>query len=528
MDHNEVSSLKLNVSEKGKRVFRRFKSLTKWTKRTFKRPLEDQPRCFNHNNNNNYVNSNNNNNYNNCIATKGFSTSNNNNNHHSARNDASPWSILGHRFHNHAGGFVTRARNSVIHAQSNVALKETSNFVVIPERKMSQPQIQSRFSQCLQPSQLPQPSPTAQSTQIAQSAPPAVVDVFQRNSFLFDNDIDDNYNFYCDYWDDNNNNNSNSSSNNDSNSNNCTNTILGPQPSEVSKVSKVYGNENDENYKDVEEEDEEEEVNFLDALQPSITSSPSSPNYLPNISEFPNLSSTTSSNASNLINFLNFPNLANPDNDHPSTTNSKPATALLEKERKCHVCTYVNLPTARECEVCHNILVIATRPTSSQNFNDLLTQYPPYRPLTTITTNSLPITTSSNHNYDKRGKKNSLERTRMSILHEHDPDYAVVKGMFFSDIPRANIKGIIRLNMPTKLVQVHENYKVKVAKKMGVPTDNVTHTMFHGTTSAFDCDPERFLMGNDNFCKKGCGCCGIARKGNRKQYSRHSKSISSS
>ncbi|CAG8459511.1 6219_t:CDS:1 [Cetraspora pellucida] len=119
----------------------------------------------------------------------------------------------------------------------------------------------------------------------------------------------------------------------------------------------------------------------------------------------------------------------------------------------------------------------------------------------------------------------TVEATQMTVLCEQDQDYIIVKRMFFTDIPRAEIKGIIRLDMPTKLVKAHDKYKQRIAKKTGLKIEYITHAMFHGTTSSFDCNPERFLQGNGELCKKGCGVCGIVRQGNKKKFSKHSKSM---
>ncbi|CAG8454369.1 2143_t:CDS:10 [Diversispora eburnea] len=277
--------------------------------------------------------------------------------------------------------------------------KETTcNFTVMPEKQIRTQFSQSQYSRSSLHSRSSLYSQLPQLPTINISKIPFIIGDNNNNNI---NDYNDYYNDYKDYYD-------------------------------YYKDYKDYNDYNDNN-----------DTNFLDALQPSITSSISKD--IPSTNQNDNLTNITEpSNFSNLINLLNFKNLTNQTN--LSTTNSRPVTILLEKERKCKTCAYINLPTARECEVCHNILTITARPSS-----------------------------------------------------------------------QSNIKGIIRLNMPSKLVQVHENYKMKVAKKLGVSTDNVTHTMFHGTTSSFDCDPERFLMDNNlNFCKKGCGCCGIAKKGNRK------------
>ncbi|CAB5154631.1 hypothetical protein GLOIN_2v1511084 [Rhizophagus irregularis DAOM 181602=DAOM 197198] len=123
-----------------------------------------------------------------------------------------------------------------------------------------------------------------------------------------------------------------------------------------------------------------------------------------------------------------------------------------------------------------------------------------------------------------------LTRTQMILLKKSDNDYITVKKMFYSEIPRGVIKGIIRLDMPSKLIKLHEKYKNKVAKLAGKNVDDVTYSMFHGTTTSTGCDPDRFLERNyplseKSFCKKGCGMCGIIQNGNRKKFSKHNKKM---
>ncbi|CAJ0842258.1 9302_t:CDS:2 [Entrophospora sp. SA101] len=123
--------------------------------------------------------------------------------------------------------------------------------------------------------------------------------------------------------------------------------------------------------------------------------------------------------------------------------------------------------------------------------------------------------------------------TRLTILSINDPDYIKFRNILISEIPKSNVKGVIKIDMPTKLLKNHEKYKKNISKKTGLPLEKITHQVFHGTTTRFGCNPERFLVNhnfyNENydckFCKKGCGMCGILQYGNKKQLSKHSKKM---
>ncbi|CAG8820835.1 39143_t:CDS:2 [Gigaspora margarita] len=182
------------------------------------------------------------------------------------------------------------------------------------------------------------------------------------------------------------------------------------------------------------------------------------------------------------------------------TEEKRNSAFILGKE--CPSCKFWNDSIMLECELCHTLFY-------------------PNNYVYITRTNALSRTSLSTS--DIYSYLPNVENTQMTVLNDQDQDYIIVKRMFFSDIPRAEIKGIIRLDMPTKLIKSHEKFKKKIAKKSGLKTENITHSMFHGTTSSFDCNPERFLQGNREFCKKGCGVCGIAKQGNKKKYSKHSK-----
>ena len=105
-------------------------------------------------------------------------------------------------------------------------------------------------------------------------------------------------------------------------------------------------------------------------------------------------------------------------------------------------------------------------------------------------------------------------------------------------ISQSKILGIFELRMPTKLEKRHEAYKRKLSRRTGESTQNITHRMFHGTTS--NCSPQRFIEDlnfeefNYNeekgegkecdverkFCEKDCGLCGIIQEGNKTKYTR--------
>ncbi|RHZ44699.1 hypothetical protein Glove_712g41 [Diversispora epigaea] len=106
-------------------------------------------------------------------------------------------------------------------------------------------------------------------------------------------------------------------------------------------------------------------------------------------------------------------------------------------------------------------------------------------------------------------------RTIMSNLNSDDPQYIEIEKLFHSGLPNQNIFAIIHLQMPTKKVEIHEEYK----KTFNI---NSTHRMFHGTKNA--CNPELLVtQENDySFCKSGCGMCGIIQNGNQKKLSKHS------
>ncbi|CAG8669010.1 9616_t:CDS:2 [Funneliformis mosseae] len=190
---------------------------------------------------------------------------------------------------------------------------------------------------------------------------------------------------------------------------------------------------------------------------------------------------------------------------YPSPTSESPLRGNV-MEIECEI----NHSNLNVCEMCHSRLPGSSTRTS---------QYSATRNKSSIISDSYKNTLP-------------LVKSQLTLLKIYDPDYITVKNMFYSEIPRAIIKAIIRLDMPTKLVKDHEKYKSKFAKLHGNKSvDDITFSMFHGTTTLFDCDPRRFAdpnycsLDNKVFCKKGCGMCGIIQHGNRKKFSKHGKKM---
>ncbi|CAG8514632.1 9047_t:CDS:2 [Diversispora eburnea] len=157
---------------------------------------------------------------------------------------------------------------------------------------------------------------------------------------------------------------------------------------------------------------------------------------------------------------------------------------------------------------------------------------------------------SKNH-FSKKSLSSKISETHMIQLKNSDPEYLSIKESFIFNNYQPNIQAILKLQMPTKLEKAHEKYKKKLAKKLGKNVEDITHKMYHGTTSALECrllaennikleslnvtgkeiinynadvieeDPEIVEKSKLNFCnKEQCGVCGISREGNRIKYAR--------
>ncbi|RIA94394.1 hypothetical protein C1645_818115 [Glomus cerebriforme] len=114
----------------------------------------------------------------------------------------------------------------------------------------------------------------------------------------------------------------------------------------------------------------------------------------------------------------------------------------------------------------------------------------------------------------------TLTYTKLSLLIKEDLDYIQAYKRFISMLPNAKIKGIIRLQMPKKLVEAHQMHKKQMANQSGLSLNVITHNMYHGTKSL--CDPLQYIQTLSPRCSNSCGLCGIVSSGNDTAYSRNS------
>ncbi|CAG8751548.1 14267_t:CDS:2, partial [Racocetra persica] len=96
------------------------------------------------------------------------------------------------------------------------------------------------------------------------------------------------------------------------------------------------------------------------------------------------------------------------------------------------------------------------------------------------------ICNTSDYNIDA-----SLTNTRMTLLSPSNICYVHVAQKFISWLPKAMIKGILRIEMPYNIAKAHLDLKTQMSNAANVPN-----------------------------CASNCGVCGILREGNRMQYSR--------
>ncbi|GBB91988.1 hypothetical protein RclHR1_19490005 [Rhizophagus clarus] len=124
----------------------------------------------------------------------------------------------------------------------------------------------------------------------------------------------------------------------------------------------------------------------------------------------------------------------------------------------------------------------------------------------------------------KNSKSKTIRKTKLKTLSSKDEEYKKIKEFFQAGLPNKTILGIIRLQMPTKLVKTHEQYKKELAQTNNLSESQICHRMFHGTKTAFLCKPQHFVNNKCAlFCKIRCGVCGIVQEGNRAKYSRYNQ-----
>ncbi|CAG8739673.1 13361_t:CDS:2, partial [Gigaspora margarita] len=105
-----------------------------------------------------------------------------------------------------------------------------------------------------------------------------------------------------------------------------------------------------------------------------------------------------------------------------------------------------------------------------------------------------------------------INMTEMTLLKANHSEYIDVQTFFRTGLPNNIILGIFKLNMPTHLVKAHEDYRAKNLNMKNV-------RVFHGTKHV--CNPKRFISDpKAEFCRSGCGVCGIAQNGNKITFAR--------
>jgi len=118
----------------------------------------------------------------------------------------------------------------------------------------------------------------------------------------------------------------------------------------------------------------------------------------------------------------------------------------------------------------------------------------------------------------------NIRKTKLKTLSSKDKEYIEIQQSFQVGLPSKKILGVIRLQMPTKLVETHEQFKKDLAQTNGLSESQICHRMFHGTKTAFICKPQHFINNKCAlFCKIGCGVCGIVQEGNKSKYSRYNQ-----
>jgi len=117
----------------------------------------------------------------------------------------------------------------------------------------------------------------------------------------------------------------------------------------------------------------------------------------------------------------------------------------------------------------------------------------------------------------------TLTQTKSTLLNKNDLDYIWAHQRFISMLPNVKIKGIIRLQMPKKLVDAHQKLKKKLATQGSLSFNAVTHKMYHGTKTL--CDPLQYMKQLSPNCGAGCGLCGIVSRGNDTACSRNNNNM---
>ncbi|CAG8456235.1 13924_t:CDS:2, partial [Dentiscutata heterogama] len=166
-------------------------------------------------------------------------------------------------------------------------------------------------------------------------------------------------------------------------------------------------------------------------------------------------------------------------------------------------------------------LVTVAQPAVNQPIVTAKLTTPPPPPVTVNPTPPLPVnvnqpivtsksTTPPPPKLNQIFSNSVIKKTEMKLLKTSDSEYKDALQSFRMGLPNNTILGIFKLNMPTHLVKAHNDYKAKYSYP------NVR--AFHGTKCV--CGPQRFVSNpKAEFCRSGCGACGIAQDGNKIRFS---------
>ncbi|RIB27611.1 hypothetical protein C2G38_2061513 [Gigaspora rosea] len=180
---------------------------------------------------------------------------------------------------------------------------------------------------------------------------------------------------------------------------------------------------------------------------------------------------------------------------------------------RCSACSYLNNPNHSQCEMCYS-------PIGDLEFLNVPDPNMQQCPVCTYYNQQGFSTCEICGSFLKQLAP--ILNTIMTNLDPGSVQYREIYRRFAVNMPHSvQVLAIIRMQMPTRLVEAHERYKNDLARRSGVTPASITHKMFHGTKCI--CDPSRFGTAQWNYCnnaRNGCGACGIARNGNSSTFGR--------
>ncbi|CAG8545174.1 2921_t:CDS:2, partial [Scutellospora calospora] len=164
---------------------------------------------------------------------------------------------------------------------------------------------------------------------------------------------------------------------------------------------------------------------------------------------------------------------------------------------RCSACSYLNNPIYSQCEMCYS-------PIGDLEFLNVPDTNMRQCPVCTYYNQQTMIDCEMCGNYLQEFEVRL--NTRMTALEPTSALYIEIYGRFAATMPNARVLAIIRMQMPTRLVEAHEKYKNNMARRSPQRTAaSVTFKMFHGTKCL--CNPARYI-GTDQwtYCPTNSRC----------------------